>query len=128
MPSKDPIQRFEDILDSVTRIEQYTAGMDLAAFVGDPRTYVGDPRTYDAVERCLERISEAARKLGTSAEEVCPELPWPQIRGVGNLLRHEYDRIDGARIWFMVERDLAPLKRAVEAALKNLRKKEIEGP
>ena len=117
MPSKDPIQRFEDILENITRIEEFTAGMDLNAFMGDPKT-------HDAVERCLERISEAAKKLDSLAEDLCPEIPWAQIRGIGNRLRHEYDRIDGVRIWFMVERDLAPLKAAVQRTLKQLREKE----
>ena len=63
MPSKDPIQRFNDILENIIRIEEFTAGMDVSAFVGDPKT-------YDAVERCLERISEAASKLGPQAEEL----------------------------------------------------------
>jgi hypothetical protein len=27
----------------------------------------------------------------------------------GNFLRHEYDRIEGERLWFMVERDLVGL-------------------
>jgi uncharacterized protein with HEPN domain len=118
VPSKDPIQRFEDILENVARIEKFTAGMDSDAFMGDPKT-------YDAVERCLERISEAATKLDKLADNLCPNIPWALIRGVGNRLRHEYDRIDGVRIWFMVERDLAPLKAAVQAALKQL--KEDEG-
>ena len=41
------------------------------------------------------------------------------------MLRHEYDRIDVARVWLTIEDDLAPLKAAVEAALKQLR--EIGG-
>src|SRR5712691_9366508 len=66
--------------------------MDLTAFVQDLKT-------YDAVERRLERISEASKKLGSLAEELWPEIPWVKLRGLGNLLRHEYDRIDGVRIW-----------------------------
>jgi uncharacterized protein with HEPN domain len=52
VPSRDPSFRFEDILENISRIETFTAGMDLQAFVSDPKT-------YDAVERRLERISEA---------------------------------------------------------------------
>ena len=115
MPSKDPLQRFEDILENITRIEKFTSGMDSAAFAADDKT-------HDAVERCLERISEAAKKLGSAAEEICSEIPWPQIRAAGNILRHEYDRIDRSRIWIMVERDLPPLKIAVDRAIKSLRK------
>jgi uncharacterized protein with HEPN domain len=117
VPSRDPVQRFEDILENIVRIEEFTAGMDLTAFTEDLKT-------SNAAERCLERISEAAKKLGGVAEELCPTIPWPQLRAMGNLLRHEYDRIDVVRVWLMIEDDLAPLKAAVEAPLKQLRESE----
>jgi uncharacterized protein with HEPN domain len=76
VPSKNPIQRLEDILENIALIEEFTAGMDL-------RSFTQDRKTSNAVERCLERISEAARKLGDVAETLCPEMPWPQLRAVG---------------------------------------------
>jgi uncharacterized protein with HEPN domain len=60
VPSNDPVRRFQDILENTGRIEQYTAGMDSAAFLQELKT-------YDAVERCLERIREASRKLAKIA-------------------------------------------------------------
>jgi hypothetical protein len=69
------------------------------------------------VERCLERISEASKKIGDEADSLCPGVHWAQLRGLGNLLRHEYDRVDPDRVWLMVARDLSPLKTAVEADL-----------
>jgi uncharacterized protein with HEPN domain len=114
VPSKDPIQRFEDILENIVRIEEFTAGMDLAAFVNDFKT-------TDATERCLQRISEAAKKLGSVAEELCPSAAWPEIRALGNILRHEYDRIDRGRIWLMIQDDLPELKAAVRIVLEQLR-------
>ena len=117
MPSKDPIQRFEDILENIVWIEEFTAGMDVTAFTEDLKT-------SNAVERCLERISEAAKKLGCVAEELCPTIAWPELRAIGNLLRHEYDRIDIVRVWLTIEDDLAPLKAAVESALIRLRESE----
>jgi uncharacterized protein with HEPN domain len=112
VPSGDPVQRFEDILDNITRIEDYTAGMTAV-------TFLEDTRTYDAVERCLERISEAA-KTRRLRGRVLPRGPWPEIRGLGNFLRHEYDRIESERLWVIVERDLPPLKVAVRSALDRL--------
>jgi hypothetical protein len=75
VPSNDPIQRFEDILENINRIEDFTAGMDLTAFVEDVKT-------SNATERCLERISEAAKKLGEAAEQLCPDIPWPEVRAI----------------------------------------------
>jgi len=87
VPSKDPVQRFEDILGNIVRIEEFTAGMELA-------TFVQGPKTSNAAERCLERISEAAKKLGAVAEELCPGIPRPGVRAVGNLLRYESGGLD----------------------------------
>ncbi len=117
MPSKDPVQRFEDILENVILIEEFTRGMDLKAFVEDLKT-------RNATERCLERISEAARKLGQLAEDLCPDVPWPNVRALGNFLRHEYDRVDAAHMWVMIEDDLEPLKAAAQHALEQLRRAE----
>jgi len=49
-------------------IETFTAGMDLEAFREDPKTIA-------AVERKLQVISEAAVRLGETAEARCPGLP-----------------------------------------------------
>ena len=114
MPSKDPIQRFADILENIILIEEFTRGMDLDA-------YQGDLKTRNATERCMERISEAAKKLGEVAEELCPTVPWSSVRALGNFLRHEYDRVDPGRVWVMIEDDLGPLKTASQRALEGLR-------
>ena len=115
MPSKDPIQRFEDILDNAILILEFTKGMDLNSFLDDFKT-------RNATERCLERISEAAKKLGDMAEELCPDVPWADVRALGNFLRHEYDRVDPARVWLTIEDDLGPLRSAAQRALERLRR------
>ena len=84
MPSSDPVQRFEDILENIARIEGFTAGMDLEAFTQNTQALY-------AVKYALLTISEAAKKLGHVGTEMCPEVPWRQIQGLGNHLRHEYD-------------------------------------
>ena len=72
----------------------------------------------------MERISEAARKLGELAEELCPTVPWSNVRALGNFLRHEYDRVDATRVWLMIEDDLGPLKAATQRVLELLRRAE----
>jgi uncharacterized protein with HEPN domain len=92
----------------------------------DLKTYQEDLKTRNATERCMERISEAAKKLGEVAEQLCPTIPWPSMRALGNFLRHEYDRVDPRRVWLMIEDDLGPLKAASRQALDRLRKAEEE--
>jgi uncharacterized protein with HEPN domain len=49
-----------------------------------------------------------------------PDQPWDDIRGLGNRLRHEYDRITRARLWSIVQTGLPPLVAACEVALQKL--------
>lgn len=86
--------------------------MDAAAFRADAKTVA-------AVERKLQVISEAAIWLGDQAEVLCPGLPWRDIRGIGNWLRHQYDRVDVEAIWRTVIDELPPLQGAVTRALSN---------
>lgn len=113
MPSSRPRERFQDIIDNISAIERYTAGMDFAAFVADGKT-------RDAVERCLSRISEAAVKLDALAEELAPGEPWANIRGYGNRLRHAYDGVDPAEVKAIIDNHLASLEAACRRALEQL--------
>jgi len=105
----------------MTRIENLTKGLNAETF---GKT---DEAIY-SVKYALLIISEAAQKLDTIATELCPGIPWREIRGLGNRLRHEYDMIDVVRIWRVVEKDLPPLKQAVQAALLRLRESPDENP
>ena len=110
MPFNEPSLSLADIRDAITAIEQFTENMDFEAFRDDPKTIA-------AVERKLQVISEAAVRLGAQAELLCPDLPWRNIRGIGNWLRHQYDRVDVETLWNTVTQDLPPLAAAVTRAL-----------
>ena len=71
----------------------------------------------DAIERNLQKISEAAAHLGEQAETLCPGIPWQNVHGMGNWLRHQYDAIDLEIIWLTVTDKLPELKAAVMLAL-----------
>ena len=110
MPSEKPLLRLYDVLENVDRIRSYTEDCTFDRFVEDPKT-------QDAVERCLLRISEAARKLQGVVELVAPDHPWADVRAIGNVLRHQYDAVDPAIVWQIVETDLEPLRAAVAKAI-----------
>ena len=54
-------------------------------------------------ERGLSIISEAANLLPQELRDAYPDVPWAAIVGIGNLLRHEYEKIDSAIIWDIVK-------------------------
>lgn len=97
-------------------IEQFTAGLDLEGFRSNPMVVA-------AVERKLQIISEAATRLGGEAEKRIADQPWRDIRGIGNHLRHAYERIDLDAIRAAVTEDLPPHKAAVLRELAPVRPK-----
>ena len=104
MPSDVPHERLQNIITNIDRVRTHLKGVTPGSEL--------DEKTRDAVERCLERISEAARKLGAIMEERQPQVAWRSIRGLGNVLRHEYDAVDDATIEGIVLRELGPLRQA----------------
>ncbi len=113
MPSNDPAQRFDDILENIGRIRSYTEGMDEAGFLKDAKT-------KDAVERCFERIAEAIRKLGDQFDVDYPDLDLPALRGFGSVLRHDYDSVQPALLWGFVRDRLVPLEAMARSELDKL--------
>ena len=104
MSTESEALRLRDIADNITRIENHVAGMDFKAFAADEKT-------IDAVERCLQRITEAVIKIGPARmAEISPRTPVDAVRGLGNLLRHDYDGVDLGTIWRTVTGSLPDLK------------------
>jgi uncharacterized protein with HEPN domain len=112
LPFSDTNRSLQDIADAIGLIEQFTAGMDFESFREDPKTIA-------AVERKLQVISEAAIRMGSDAEKRLPDVAWRDIRGIGNWLRHQYERIELPVIWKTVREDLPPLKADVLRALRS---------
>jgi uncharacterized protein with HEPN domain len=107
-----PQRLLRHILDALALIDQFTSGMDFEAFRSDAVAVA-------AVERKLQIVSEAAIRLSRDAERLCPGVPWRDIRGIGNQLRHAYERVDLNTIWTTVKEDLPALKDAIQNTLKS---------
>lgn len=102
MPPEKWKFRLRHILESMEKIQRYTAGMTFDSF----RT---DEKTVDAVINNLLIIGEAARHIPEAVQATSTEIPWPLMRGMRNVLVHEYDRINLPVVWKTVQDDLPPL-------------------
>ena len=80
-----------------------TAGVNLA-------TYRQDIKLRRALERCVEIVSEASRRIPDELKAEFPDVPWPEIAAVGNLLRHSYERVDDVILWKIATRSLPELR------------------
>ena len=110
MPFRDAEQHLRDILESINNIDTFLGDMDF-------EVYRGDLKTKSAVERQMQIITEAAVRLGEDGDRLCPGVDWKGFRGMGNVLRHGYHRIDDKIVWDTVKVELPPVKTAVLRAL-----------
>ncbi len=110
MPFRDNATHLRDILGALDLIETFVVGL---TFEG----YKSDLRTKSAVERQMQILSEAAIRLGADAETIAPGLDWEGLRGMGNLLRHAYHRIDDQIIWDTVKDELPLVREVILKAL-----------
>jgi uncharacterized protein with HEPN domain len=58
------------------------------------------------VERGVEILSEASRHLPDGVKARHPEIPWRKVAGIGNILRHSYERIAPDILWKLALDDL----------------------
>jgi uncharacterized protein with HEPN domain len=96
-----------DILEAIRRVEAITRGKTLEEFESSWQLRW-------LVQRAIEIISEASRAIPEELTNTQPDIPWASVRGIGNILRHDYDSVSDPIIWRVVTDELPRLKRAVE--------------
>jgi uncharacterized protein with HEPN domain len=96
-----------EIIEALDGIEAATTGKSLDDFSANWLLKHG-------VQRGIEIISEAARHIPDDLLILAPEIPWKQVRDVGNILRHEYHRVADPIVWAVVTDNLPPLRLAVQ--------------
>jgi uncharacterized protein with HEPN domain len=102
--------RVRDILGALRAIARYTDGMTFDEFAGDGRT-------MDAVVRNLVTMGESIRWIPEPILDAYPAVPWRTLRGMRNVVVHEYFGVDPAILWETVRGDLPPLEADLEAVL-----------
>lgn len=73
-----------------------------------------------AVERAAQIVSEAAGALPIELITRYPGAPWKSIIAIGNVLRHEYQRLDDKRLWEIATVHLPALGSVVQRMLEEL--------
>ena len=107
---RSQLTRLGDMLEAIEAVAEMIEDVDLEG-------YRQDRKLHRAVERCVEIVSEASRHLPDRLTSRYPDYPWPEIAAIGNLLRHEYQRIDDLIMWKIASRSLAELRGAIVAMI-----------
>jgi len=114
-----PIPRLLDIIQAIGRVRERIGDMTLPAFAADWESQW-------IVERGIEIISEASRHLPDDLKARHAAIPWSNIAGIGNILRHNYERIAAPIMWTLARDDLALLLAVCEVELVAYRAREAE--
>jgi uncharacterized protein with HEPN domain len=96
-----------DILDSARSIRVYLAGVTRDQFMANAEK-------QDAVLRRLEVIGEAASRLSPRTQAKYPNLPFRAMRGMRNIIAHDYGDVDLDQVWKTVSTDLDELIATLE--------------
>lgn len=95
-------ERLQDILEAIARIERHA--------VKDREQFDRDEMLQTWYLHHLLIIGEAVRALSPELRSLHPEVPWPEIIAMRNIIVHEYFGIDTTEIWNAVRRDVPRLK------------------
>lgn len=88
----DQLGRLRDILESARLIATYVQHVTDAEFRADKEK-------QDAVVRRIEIIGEATAHLSEETRAAVPELPFRKMRGMRNIVAHDYARVDETIVW-----------------------------
>lgn len=106
MASRSPYARLLHIKHELDWMIDRYAGMDYASF----EKSIPDVR---AVERGLLIISEAVKTLPPEMLLPYAHVDWRAVRSIGNVLRHEYERVVPSRLWEILLEELPTLREVV---------------
>jgi uncharacterized protein with HEPN domain len=88
----DQLGRLRDILQAARLIASYLKGTTEADFLANSEK-------QDAVIRRLEIIGEATAHLTETTRQAIPELPFRKMRGMRNIVAHDYGNVDLKIVW-----------------------------
>ena len=105
--------RIHHMRDAIAGIRQVLA-------TGTPDEIEADWVRARAVERGFEILSEASRNIPDALKAEEPGIPWREIAGIGNVLRHDYDGVEFRLLLATALGDFAALEVALQRLLVRL--------
>jgi uncharacterized protein with HEPN domain len=115
MSSRDWTFRVQDILKAIEKIERYIKNMTFTKFKQNELV-------LDAVVRNFEIIGEASKSIPSSVIHSYPDIPWKEMKGMRDILIHEYFGVDPKILWHAAKNNLPDLQKQLKMLLRNLKR------
>jgi len=104
--------RVQEMLDAAQKIVRYVEGLTFEDFARDDKT-------FDAVIRQLTVLGEAASHVPDEIIAGTPEIPWFELRGMRNIVVHEYFGINKEIVWRTATKNIPELLPLLERLQEN---------
>ena len=118
------MERLEQIDEALVRIERRFVG------IGSPDDFLDSDNGLDMIDSIammLIAIGENFKKIdketgGKLLAQHYPDINWSGIKGVRDVISHQYFNIDAEEIFYICTNDVKPLHSAVQEIIQKLRR------
>jgi uncharacterized protein with HEPN domain len=105
--------------DDAALLDIYNAAQRIVLFAtGLTKTNLAtDEEKQSAILYQVIVVGEATKRLSASFRSVHPQIPWKDIAGMRDILAHQYDRVNLATLWDVIQEDIPELIALIEPML-----------
>jgi len=104
------VDALEDMLRFGSDAIEYARGFDFPSFVADHKT-------NRATMYAIATVAEASHRVARETQARWPQVPWPMIWAMRNILMHEYGRMDLPTVFQVATIHMPTLLEQVRAIL-----------
>lgn len=105
--------RLSLMLESIANIAGFMEGVESL------EEFKSDKMLCHAVVYNLQCIGEGAYMLSKDFVAAHNDMNWAAIAGLRHVLVHDYYQVDFETVWWVVQKDLAPLKESAKYVVSN---------
>ena len=84
-------------------------------FGDDYEAFSSDNDYYDSVAMKIFQIGELANHLSSEFKLTYPDIPWQKIKGMRNIVAHQYDQLDLEVVWVTIKERIPELFKYCES-------------
>ena len=115
--SKD-LGNLKAMIDSLDKIFRYSKDIESAEAL-----YNNEP-IFDAVLMNFIVIGESVSRFDDEFKTKFSEVPWREVKGLRNIVAHNYFGVDPEEIWDIIQNHLVPLKEQIKSIIEKLEEKQ----
>jgi uncharacterized protein with HEPN domain len=120
------LEKLQQIDEAIGRMERRFTG------IRSPDDFLDTPEgldKLDGIAMMLIAVGESIKKIDEETKgallAIHPEINWKGVKGVRDVLSHNYFNIDAEEIFFICKHNLQPLQNAVTHLIRKLIDKKI---